>query len=424
MLDRTLAPPFHPVADIRLPEAEKIVLANGTNLFAVSSGRSPVMSIDLYFDAGTRRDTMPGAGYLALKMLQEGTAKHSAKQLADKLAFYGAFPDLSHSADRMHVSLHSLCRFLPELLPVLDEMITESVFPEAELETQKNILVQHLRVNEARNSYLASVGFRAALFGENHPYGHSLTETQTEALSRPVLLDFYQKFIQNAPMEIIVAGQVGDKEYDLIDKMFGSRKFTPKPAADPSKEKLHPGKSVLIEREDAKQSSIRLGRIMFNRKHPDYFQLRLLTEVLGGYFGSRLMKNIREDKGYTYGIYAQVVPMEKTGYFIIGSDVGVQHTQAALDEIRKEIKILQTDLIPAAELETVRNYMLGTFASSLNSPFALADKFKSIHFEGLDYSWYKKMLAAYRSITAEELRETARKYLREEDMTEVVAGKK
>ena len=422
MLNRTIAPASKPVTHINLPEAEKIILANGTPVFAVSAGRSPVMSIDLYFDAGSRRDTLPGVSFLTLKMLQEGTKSRSAKELSDAIAFFGAYHEPGHNADRIHISLHCLTRFLPQLLPVLKEMVTEPLFPEQELETQKNILAQNLRVSKARNSYLASSGFRAALYGNKHPYGHTLAEEHLEALTQESLSGFFDKYILNTSLEIIVAGSVGDTEYLLIDKTFGTMTRRASPEPKPLKDLFSPSGSQLIVKEEAKQSSIRLGRVLFNRRHPDYFTFKMLNEILGGYFGSRLMKNIREDKGYSYGIYSQVVPLEKSGYFVIGTDVSIENTSDALSEIRKEIKLLQTVPVTKEELETVRNYMLGTFATSLNTPFALADRFKSIHFENLDYSYYKNMVSTFLTIKPSQIMEAAQKYLREDDLKQVVVG--
>ena len=171
------------------------------------------------------------------------------------------------------------------------------------------------------------------------------------------------------------------------------------------------GKTLLIEKEGAIQSSIRMGKHLMTRKHPDYFPMLLLNEILGGYFGSRLMKNIREEKGLTYGISSNLALFTQAGYFVIGTDVKREFTQQTIDEIQKEIKILQTELVSENELETVKNYMVGSFAGSLNTPFDIADRYKVIFSENLPLDFYKNYIPNIQQISAIQLLETANKYL-------------
>ena len=160
------------------------------------------------------------------------------------------------------------------------------------------------------------------------------------------------------------------------------------------------------------------------RKHPDYFPMLLLNEILGGYFGSRLMKNIREEKGLTYGISSNLALFSQAGYFVIGTDVKREFTQQTIDEIHKEIKILQTELVDESELETVKNYMVGSFAGSLNTPFDIADRYKVIFSEKLPLDFYQNYIPNIQQISAIQLLEIANKYLGLETLTEIVVGGK
>ena len=185
-----------------------------------------------------------------------------------------------------------------------------------------------------------------------------------------------------------------------------------------------PGKDYYLERPDALQSAIRLGQISVNRSHPDFVGIQVLSTILGGYFGSRLMANIREDKGYTYGIGAGLSAFKHTGCFVIASEVGVAVCEAALEEIRKEMTLLQQEPVSAEELDLVRNYILGSFLGSLENTLSHADKFKNIYFSGLGYDYYDRYIKTVKSITSDTLQGLAQQYFNFDDMQRVVVGKK
>jgi zinc protease len=170
------------------------------------------------------------------------------------------------------------------------------------------------------------------------------------------------------------------------------------------------------------QTSIRIGRHLFKRKDPDFYKFIVCNEVLGGYFGSRLMKNIREDKGYTYGISSNLAPLKNAGYWAISTDVKKEFAQATLDEIAKEIKLLQTKLVSVDELQTVQNFMAGEFAASLNTPFEIADRVRLMVLENLEPDFYARYISGVRAITPEQIMEMANKYLNFDDLTQVLVG--
>jgi predicted Zn-dependent peptidase len=181
-------------------------------------------------------------------------------------------------------------------------------------------------------------------------------------------------------------------------------------------------KSVFLHKEGALQSAIRIGRRIITRSHPDYPGLSVLNTLLGGYFGSRLMSNIREDKGYTYGIGSAVVSLSAAGYFFISTEVGADVTSAALDEIYKEVELLRREAVDQEELAMVRNYMMGSFLKGIDGPFALIDRFKTIHLSGLDYDYFDRYLRTLESIGPEELKDLAVRYFDRNDLCELVVG--
>ena len=179
-----------------------------------------------------------------------------------------------------------------------------------------------------------------------------------------------------------------------------------------------------IEKGDALQSAIRLGKVAINRSHADFPGMQVLNTILGGYFGSRLMANIREDKGYTYGIGSALVSMKNAGYFFIASEVGADVCGSALDEIYKEINILKQDAVSTEELSLVRNYMLGSMLGSLENAMSHADKFKNIYFSGLGYDYYQNYIRTVKTINPEDLLGLASKYFNTDAFETVIVGKK
>jgi predicted Zn-dependent peptidase len=177
-----------------------------------------------------------------------------------------------------------------------------------------------------------------------------------------------------------------------------------------------------LAKEDSLQAAISMGRVLFAKDHPDYLPLLVVNELLGGYFGSRLMRNIREDKGYTYGIFSRVVPLKHTSYLLIATEVIQTFSQATCQEIAQEIKTLQTVPVPEEELKTLQNYMLGTFLSEINDPFSIMEKFKAVYLHGLDQAYYEQLHDTIRHISAPQIRTLANEYLSTDSFSQVIVG--
>lgn len=423
--DRTQPPAFQTIRHVTVPTAQAFTLDNGLPLRVVNAGEQPVVRLETIFRAGAWHETVPGAAQFAVRMLNEGTRHRTAAQISEAFDQYGAFTEFSPGNDRSTLTVYCLARHLPTLLPILREVVQEAIFPETELETQKSISRQNLKVNLEKTAFVATQRFKERVFGPSHPYGRSQQDEVIAAISRETIVDFYEKRLVGQPFTLFLSGRVSEAEVKLLNDVFGTEKLAseaPKSPAHPVRVTKHDPE--LVERPESVQSSVRVGKRLFNRQHPDYFRFLVLNEVLGGYFGSRLMRNIREDKGFTYGIHSSLTSLAHEGYFTIGTDVKKENTLQTLDEIRKEIGVLQTDLVPADELETVRNYMLGAFVGSLNTPFEIADRLKTIYFDNLPEDFYETYVEHLLAVTPEEVRETARQHLNLNSLQEVVVGGK
>ncbi|MDQ3394943.1 MAG: insulinase family protein [Bacteroidota bacterium] len=420
MINRILAPEFKKVVEIDFSQAKNITLDNNISLHIINAGTQPVIRFEIIIKAGAVEEPKPGYSYFTSKILQEGTKYKSSKEISRQLDKFGAFLEVNPGNDYVIIVLYTLSKHLSSVLPILQDILFNPSFPEDELETLKRIKIQNTKVNQEKTNYLSSIIFRKSIFGNAHPYGRELLENNINDITADVLKTFYNQYYHNS-WDIIVSGLIQEDDIKIINLYFGKHQVKPTNTSSPNKPSGTPG-NHLINKEDSLQSSIRTGKLLFNKSNKDVHKFKIVNEILGGYFGSRLMKNIREEKGFTYGIQSNLVSLKQEGYFVIGTDVKKEFTSKTLEEIYKEIKVLQQEPVDLQELETVKNYMTGSFLSEINTPFALADKFKSIYLHDLNYDYYKNFIATINTITPQEILETAQQYLHVDSMTEVIVG--
>ncbi|MBI4930824.1 MAG: insulinase family protein [Bacteroidetes bacterium] len=432
VVDRNKSPQVNQIKKIDLLRASETKLKNGIPVYHIKAGTQDLVKIELLFPAGMWHQTYPLVGSAASTMLNEGTSKRSAKEISEMLDYYGAFLHTEITHDFAVVGVHSLNKHLPHVLSVIEELISDSVFPQDEWDIYLQNKRQSFIVNNKKVSFVSRKKFAELLFGNDHPYGHNVMEDDFDKLKKEDAYNFYKKTYTAKGTIIVAAGNVTDSTLKLIEKYFGCLPQPP-PLEGASRVKVLPngedlggasGGSFLEEKKDALQSAIRIGKMLFTKPHPDYCAMQVVNTIFGGYFGSRLMANIREDKGYTYGIGSAVVSFSHAGYFTISTEVGAEVTKDAIKEIYFELSRMQTEKVSESELALVRNYMLGAFLRSIDGPFALADRFKGIYFSGLDYDYYNTFIETIRTITPEKIMELANKYLKKEEMIELVVGKK
>ncbi|TEW66136.1 insulinase family protein [Mucilaginibacter phyllosphaerae] len=424
MLDRKTPPQFNGVENINLIHPQSSKLDNGCNLFTFNSGGQELVRIEWIF-ANLRFDPKKPLLNVAVNtMLNDGTSTLTAAQIADKIDFYGAFLQVDYGYDNSQVTLYTLTKHLQSTLPVIKEILTDSIFPEKELETYIRNQQQKLQVSLQKNDVVARRTFNKAIFGPTI-YGSAAEPDDFKSLKREDLQAHYKEMYQAGNCTIIIAGKAGQEVINAVTETFSGTWGKETVAADTLQPALNPvaDRFIYVEKAEALQSAIRIGMPFINRTHPDFPALQVLNTVLGGYFGSRLMANIREDKGYTYGIGSGLTSFKQAGSFFIASEVGADVCRAAVAEIEKEVNLLKTELIPDEELSLVRNFMLGSLLGSLENVLSHADKFKNLYFADLDYDYYERYTQTVKHITAEELQALANKYFNFDDFYKVIVGK-
>ncbi|MCW3076023.1 MAG: putative Zn-dependent peptidase [Bacteroidetes bacterium] len=427
MINRTQAPEFKTIEKVDVIKATPTKLQNGIELYTIDAGSQELIKLEFIFKAGMYYQPNTLIASATNSLLETGTKSFSANEISDGIDFFGSFIELGVGQDYACITLFSLNKYLNDSLKFIEEIIKYPVFSWNEL----NILItnkkQKYQINSQKVSVIARRKFSELLFGENHPYGIDVQEKDFDRININEVQAFYDNYYQSKNCTIIASGHLPENLTETLNGFFGEKEWGTNPHKIITKNvplQTTPQQIHFFEKPDAVQSAIKIGRVLFNKTHPDYFHFQVLNSILGGYFGSRLMTNIREDKGYTYGIGSGLMSLVNTGYFFISTEVGADVTSQALEETYKEIKILREDLVSDSELETVRNYILGQILRSVDGPFSLADKFKAIWEFDLDYSYFDRYFKAVQTVTPRQLRDMANKYLQQKDLIECVAGKK
>lgn len=419
MLDRTLAPPFIRSTSFQLPEVTKVKLTNGVNLLYLSNVQQQVVKIEVVFNAGKWFEEKPEVSHFTTQMLDKGTQTKSSKQIAELFDSYGGHIELSSSFDFVSVSLYSLSVHLSKLYPLFIELITEPAFNEDELVQLKDHFLQGLKVKNEKTSYLASKLIRKKVFGDPHPYGQSPEESDINKIEVQDLLSFFAKRMK--PLCVFVLGQINTSDVNIIEQGLSAINIDTHPKSIVSSYTTPIVSLEHLEKTNSIQSSIRLGKQIIQRDHSDYPGLLILNYYLGGYFGSRLMKNIREEKGLTYGISSSINSFQNGSILLIGTDVNKENRLLATSEILKEINLLQ-DSINIEELELAKRHFIGSLQGEMASPFSIQSKIKNLELYHLPGSYYQNMINTIDSISITDLKLLAKKYLAAGSFSEVTVG--
>lgn len=402
-----------------------VKLKNSVPVYMIEAGTQPVVKIDFVFRAGSWWQSKALAASATNDMLSEGTSKNTAKEIANKLDYYGIYLNNNSDMDNASVSLYSLTRNLGTILPLLAEIIINPVFPDSELLTYKERRKQSFIIESSKVANIARENFIRALYGSKHPYGRSLSVSDFGKLSRKDIQDFHKKHYKSDNCKIIVSGKYNEnKLIDELNEFFGGVDWTSRHTIEISqfKKRTSTRRYIFVPKKDALQSALRIGRVLFNDTHSDYPGMLVLNNILGGHFGSRLMQNVREKKGYTYGIGSALIPLKNSGFFVLASELGTGYQKAAIKEIYKEIDKLCNKHVSKKELEYTRSYMFGELLRAFDGPFAWSESIKTLVEHDIDMDFYHKITETIANISPADIYELAQKYLSADNMYEVLAG--
>lgn len=423
-MNRTIAPEIVDAVDLnlQLKQVQTATLDNGVPVYWVDAGAQEVVMLEFVFYAGNWYEEKNIVAATTNFMLKNGTKNKTAFAINEHFELYGAYLNRNCYNETATLTLHTLSKHLSKLLPVIAEILTDSIFPEQELSIYKQNQKQRLQVNLKKCDFVANRLIDEYVFGLHHPYGKYTSTLDYDALQTDELKTFFDKYYRHGKCLLFTAGKLPADILTQLNNVFGKLPFQQQSLNNiiyhpaPAEQK----KYSIINDENGVQGAIRMARPFPNRHHPDFAKATILNNVFGGFFGSRLMSNIREDKGYTYGIHSYIQNHIHDTAWMISTEAGKDVCDATIEETYKEMKILQDELIDAEELDLVRNFMMGSLLGDLDGPFQIIARWKNYILNGLDEQYFYHAIHTIKTISAEELQELSKKYLNPEEFYELV----
>jgi zinc protease len=421
-VNRTIAPAIFPIDNVTITPIEELSIGN-IQVYKNNAIKQEIVKCDLVFEAGSKYEVQHGTAAYTIRMLQEGTTNKTATQIAEAFSKLGYFIEYTSGVERAVISLSGLSKNINKALVLVLDIVLNAQFDTNEWAKQQALSIQSLQINQQKTAFLASNIFKNQLFGNTHPLGTIPNETLIKSVTTEHLKDFHKKHILSGISKVFISGNINEPTWNQFTKILANTSFEKQIIAIPENRSMEP--NIAKKHEDIEgsvQCSLRIGQASIDRKHPHYFDLVLTNTILGGYFGSRLMKNIRENKGYTYGISSHLIPIPVNAYWLLSCDLIKDKKEEAIQEIYKEITLLQTELVSETELETARNYLIGDYANTFNAAFDLIEKKKTSLYEQLPADYYHTFIANVRKVTAQKIKEAAISYLSLDRMIEVAVG--
>lgn len=417
--NRTLAPELGALQHIELIQPEIYAAPSGLPIHLIRNLPNDVFHVHIEFGAGKMQQSKPLVSSYSADLLFSGTATRSQLEIQEMLDLHGAFVNVEAGINRSSLHVYGLLNHFDATLKIVQDVLQNAAYPESVFELHRKASWQSHRINMEKNTYLARREFLKALY-PNSPIGTVADDADFESISADDCKQFYAQHLTKNIDQINVVGALSNPQIELLSELFGERynKQEDKNPIDFINEPLQ----LYIERPKAMQSTIRIGRVLFSPQHEDYFEFDILETILGGYFGSRLMQNLREDKGYTYGVGSGITAYENTGYFFISTEVGKEHKDAAIEAIKHEINRLREEEIGLDELKLAQAYIQGQILKSTDGAFAQMSQFLFAKRFDLPQNHLNNFLETLNTITPKRLQELAVKYLDWEKMVVVAVG--
>lgn len=417
-MNRLQAPSLVPISTIKFV---KPFVSNSLpcELIWINDVADETVRFELHFNAGTIHGDILVSS-LTSALLLSGTNTKTTTQIHEELNFLGAYVDLQVSTESAVVVVYCLREYFDSVLEILFDALANVVFPQQEIEDLLQDRKQQFLVNSQKMSFLARRIFNTHFYTNDERYGRITTLEMYNNVSQEIICDFHKKYYLNGLERIVCVANIDEKLIQKWHERFAL--WNNKQPMNFLTELQNTPTDIYEEKEDAIQTAIRIGFPLFNKTAHDYVGMSILQTILGDYFGSRLMSNLREDKGYTYGIGSGILETFATGHLIIATEVKKEAQADALVQIKHEIQRLKDEKVSEEELQLVKNYLLGQLLKGADGSDALMDLFLNVHLHNLDLDFYNRYIKRVKNITSEELQQLAQQYLDIEKATIVKVG--
>lgn len=423
--DRKKPPAINSVSSLNWNDPVQIVTEKGIPIYIFHNPAIDAVQLNLSFPGGMYSEKKPLVATTTINTLREGTQKHSSKEIAEKFDFWGSYLNSVATRDSMNISLFFLNRYASENISLLTETLVQPAFPEKEVSVFLKNRKEDWQIKNEQVSFLSRVHFLEQIYGTEHPYGRKVNAEDFDRVTTDDLRICQKNNLHDHNVLCILSGNITEKITKILASALESlpRIENHQPLKPGEFSQMNPS-VVHIEKPDAMQTSIHTGKRMFNRNHKDFTSFQVLNTLLGGYFGSRLMQNLREEKGLTYGIYSSLISLKYDGIFSIAAEVAADSTEIAVLEIIREIEKLRSQTVPEDELQRVKNYYMGNLLQTIDGVLNKADLVRSLLVTGTPFTYFSRLTDEINAVTPERIRELAIQYLDPETLTIVTAGKK
>ena len=420
-----LPPRILPVTidDLALPH--ETVMPNGVRVYRLAGARKGVVRLDILFKGGYGAQVKPLQAMFVNRMLREGAGAMSADDIARKLDYYGAWIDAYSSQGCNHLTLTAMSKHFRPLVELLEEMVKNPRFPAENLEVVKRNNKSHFIVNSNKVDIVSQRYFENSLWGEGHRFAYMVQADDYDAITTDDLREYHGRVYNSGNCTLFIAGDADESMMQLLADKFGAASWGVGGVVSETEvavpDSIYGPRRITVE--GVLQSSVKIGFMLPPSLPDDLHRFRFLSVLLGGYFGSRLMSNIREETGYTYHIDAGLDAYGKQYAFVICSEADDCYVEALIEEVGKELLRLVNEPIPEAEVELVRNYILGELCREYEERFAKSEAFINAWLSGEPFESVNDYIRVVRSVTPAQLAETARRYLGGRQLIEIVAGR-
>lgn len=408
-LDRKTPPTIKSFSRLVIPQPRYSSLVNGIPLTIIDHGNDDVTMLSIVWSGGIAEAPSPAITTLVALAMREGTTTHSGAEIAEILEFNGAQLSIQPSSHFFRLDLKVVNSRLKHILPIIVEIFCSPEYPEHELNVLRENQAKSIEIEREKVDYHAANAINNLIMGENHPMAFESTPESIRAITRDDVVAFRKKIFCTKPVHIYLAGHITPETEHLVNSHIGYIDFESEiisPIEIPFRAASQ--HETFILRPDSLQSAVRFAIPTIRREHPDYTALRLLVMSLGGYFGSRLMLNLREDKGFTYGVHAYLLGYREGGVMMISTQCDNRYTDSLIDETRKEIERLANGDFTDEEIERLRFNAMSQLASMLDTPFSIIDYYRNQLLSDTPIDYFYQQQEAIDALTSDRLALLAR----------------
>lgn len=424
-LDRSIQPEIKSVIDLDYIQPELKYGKNGNRYYVFSGGNAETVRIEAILNGLAYPEHNLAVDY-AMELLTRGTKSKSAFEINQLLDLYGAFLSTETVKDRSSIVLFTLKKYLNNALPLMYEILSEASFPESEVHLLKKSETNQFKINSRKTSFIAERNYLRLIYGTSHPYGKFSELEDHENITHNAIIDAYKNRLLAGGALFMISGNISDSEFEAIDNELSKLNLPDLKGADKSWYTApEEGRKVdFKEVEDSVQTSLRVGRVLPISGAENMAVASVANVLFGGYFGSRLMSNLREKNGFTYGVGSGFVTMTHTHVWTIRTEVGKEVAQNALEEIYKEIDILQNNIPSEEELLRVKRYLSGNLVGKFENIHSLPVHLRNIILRNESFDFYKTMALEINKVSAEQISKFALENWKKEQLSELSAGAK